>query len=75
MSGRSSPDAIRRINAPAPRIRRLLVLGLTAVLAGGCASPWHASRNKVSSSPGSRITNVKQFVDMPRVGLPFDEED
>jgi len=55
-------------------VGRLVACGLIAVLAAGCASPWHASRTKASSSRNSQIKDVKEFIRMPRVGLPFDEE-
>jgi hypothetical protein len=55
--------------------RCLAVLGLVALLAAGCASLGHAPRTKASSSAGSKVENVKEFVDLPRVGLPFDKKE
>jgi hypothetical protein len=55
--------------------RRLAVLGLVALLAAGCASPSHAPRTKAASSAGSRVKDAKEFVDLPRVGLPFDKKE
>jgi hypothetical protein len=53
--------------------RRLLGCGLVAMLMAGCVGPWQSSRTKASSAAGSQIKDVKQFIEMPRVGLPFDK--
>jgi len=78
VKGPFTADVADRREGPAPRVRGiccLLVFGLTVAMAGGCTSTRQATRNDVSSSSGPRITNVKQFVNMPRVAPPFDEED